>query len=104
MGVKIKDFHQCRKKRFNNLLGIKSEYFGEVKKRFEAKIQELFDEVTMQSTSSYKNELSAIMQSANIDKNIPLNSTQSTDKDTFSSLVKNINAEKNELYNKLTPF
>ncbi|TQR53413.1 hypothetical protein DMC01_11300 [Campylobacter troglodytis] len=44
------------------------------------------------------------MQSANAEKNTPLNSTQSTDKDTFSSLAKNINAEKNELYNKLYTF
>ena len=94
LGVKIKDFHQqnAAKSGFNNLLGIKSEYFGEVKKRFEAKIQELFDETTTHSKSSYKNELSATTQSANADK------------DTFSSLAKNINAEKNELYNKLYTF
>ena len=46
LGVKIKDFHQqnTAKSGFNNLLSIKSEYFGEVKRRLEAKIAELFGE------------------------------------------------------------
>ena len=96
--LKSRIFINAAKSGFNNLLGIKSEYFDEVKKRFEAKIQELFDETTKQGISSYKNELSTIMQSANAEKNTPLNSTQSTDKDAFSSLTKNINAKKNELY------